>query len=97
MKWLRRRSKAGDRLYHQKVVAGRKRQLFCAGDVITGCSASLGNRKWMTNFHPASQSIGLGPYIWPLVLMSMQLTTDAVLWSVTCVTDGMRAKAIPKN
>jgi len=51
----------------------------------------------MTNFHPASQSIGLGPYIWPLMLMSMQLTTDAVLWSVTCVTDGMRAKAIPKN
>ena len=28
--------KNGDRLYHQKVVAGKKRQPFGAGDVITG-------------------------------------------------------------
>ena len=51
----------------------------------------------MTNFHPGSPWIELGRYIWPLMQMSTQLTTDAVLWSVTCVTDGMRAKAIPKS
>ena len=51
----------------------------------------------MTKFHPASQSIGLGPYIWPLMLMSMQLIIDVVLWSVTCVIDRMPAKTIPKS
>ena len=53
--------------------------------------------KWMTNFHPASQRTGPGPYIWPLMLMLMQLTIDAVHWSATYMADGKRAKAILKN
>ena len=51
----------------------------------------------MTNFHPASQWIGPGPYIWLLMLMLMQLTIDAVHWSAIYMADGKRAKAILKN
>ena len=51
----------------------------------------------MTNLHPASQRTGPGPYIWPLMLMLMQLTIDAVPWSATYMADGKRAKAILKN
>ena len=51
----------------------------------------------MTNFHRASQWRGLGLYIWPLMPMLMPLIIDVVHWSVTCVTDGKRAKAILKN
>ena len=55
----------------------------------------------MTNLHPASQRTGPGPYIWPLMLMLMQLTIDAVIdavhWSATYMAGGKRAKAILKN
>ena len=53
--------------------------------------------KWMTNLHPASQRTGPGPYIWPLMLMLMQLTIDAVHWSATYMAGGKRAKATLKN
>ena len=51
----------------------------------------------MTNFHRASQWRGLGLYIWPLMPMLMPLIIDVVHWSVTCVTDGKRVKAILKE
>ncbi|XIA63237.1 hypothetical protein ACFIOY_29120 [Bradyrhizobium sp. TZ2] len=51
----------------------------------------------MTNFHPASQWTGRGPYIWMLMLMLMQLTIDAAHWSAIYMADGNRAKAILKN
>ena len=35
--------------------------------------------------------------IWPLMPMLMPLIIDVVHWSVTCVTDGKRVKAILKN
>jgi hypothetical protein len=53
--------------------------------------------KWVTNFHPASQLIGPGPYIWMLTLMLMQLTIDAVHWNGTYVADGNWARATLKN
>ena len=51
----------------------------------------------MTNFHHVSQWTGLGPYIWLLMLMLIQLTSGALHWSVTYMADGKRAKAILKN
>jgi hypothetical protein len=84
---------------HQKVVAGKKRQLFCASDVHLQYWYFLywEIEKWRTNFHPAPQWTGPGPYIWLLMLMLMQVTIDAMHWSATYIANGKRAKAILTN
>ena len=84
--------------HHQKVVAGKKRQLFCASDVhLQYWYFFIEIEKWRTNFHHAPQWTGPGPYIWLLMRMLMQLTIDAVHWSATYIANGKRAKAILKN